>query len=271
LTDYVGKASESLQLIRKHKPLIHNVTNLVVMNTVANVLLAVGASPVMAYAAEEVEDVVSRANALVLNTGTLSPFWVEGMLKAGQQAMAFNIPVILDPVGVGISRFRTDTTGHILDTVKIQAVKANASEILSLESRSVSSIGVDSIHSVEQAAIAGKRMASALDATIAITGVTDLVISANRTVKIKSGHRLMPYVTGMGCAASALIGAFISVDPDPFTATVSALCLFAFAGEMAGTSAKGPGSFETRLLDALYQVTPERVKQHCWIEDLEGS
>jgi hydroxyethylthiazole kinase len=268
LTDYAGKASESLRLIRRRKPLIHNVTNLVVMNTVANVLLAIGASPVMAYAAEEVEDVVSHAKALVLNTGTLSPDWAKGMLKAARKAMALNIPVILDPVGVGATQFRTDTTKQILDTVHIKVIKGNASEILSLASRSISSKGVDSMHPVEQAVAGGQRLACDYAATIAITGVTDIVIDPNRAIRINNGHELMSYVTGMGCAASALIGAFISVDPDPFSATVSALCTLATAGEMAGDSAKGPGSFEKNLLDALYCLTPERVKQQSSIENM---
>ena len=147
------KAAENLREVREGKPLVHNITNYVVMNVTANALLACGASPVMAHAAEEVEEMVSLAKALVLNIGTLSPPWIAAMLKAGKQANALKIPVILDPVGSGATRLRTDTAKRLIEEISIQVIRGNASEILSLakEGSEVSTKGVDSVHTVDQA------------------------------------------------------------------------------------------------------------------------
>ena len=251
------KAAENLTLLREKKPLIHNITNYVVMNFTANALLAMGASPVMAHAPNEVEEMVSLAGALVLNIGTLTDNWVASMVKAGLRATAKGTPIILDPVGSGATSLRTNSAKHIINNSKITVIRGNASEILSLRHKDSKTMGVDSIHSVDDAADTARTLAQELKTTLAITGPVDLVTDGQRVVRISNGHPLLGYVTGTGCAATTTIGAFLAVDPDPVSATATALAFFGLAGEVAGQTASAPGSFKIQLLDALYSVTPE--------------
>ena len=261
------KAAENLQKIRETKPLIHNITNFVVMNYTANVLLAMGASPVMAHAKNEVEDMVAFAGALVLNIGTLTDEWVASMVLAGQKATALHKPIILDPVGSGATPFRTASAQHIINKTKVGVIRGNGSEILSLGGEQSAGKGVDSLHSVQDAASTASLLAKELDTVLAITGPIDLVTDGNRVVNIANGHALMPYVTGTGCSATATIGAFAAVDTDYLTAAASALAFFGLAGEMAAQTANGPGSFMIHLLDAIYTMTPEQLEKGCRINE----
>jgi len=260
-----GKAAENLRKIRASKPLIHNITNFVVMNTTANVLLAGGASPIMAHAANEVDEIVDLADALVLNIGTLTDDWVITMLKAGRRASDLGKPIVLDPVGAGATALRTNAARAILFQTWVSVVRGNASEILSLSGRDSATKGVDTVHTVSDAAEEACLLARELGATLAVTGPSDLVTDGRRTLTVEGGHPLMPYVTGTGCAATALIGAFLAVDKDPVTAAATALAYFGIAGETAGTKAAGPGTFMVHLLDALYTLTPEEVEARCRI------
>ena len=261
------KAGRNLALIREKKPLIHNITNYVVMNFTANALLAMGASPVMAHAGEEVEEMVSLAGALVLNIGTLSDGWIESMLKAGRKASELGTPIILDPVGSGATRLRTNTSREIIRQTNLSAIRGNASEILSLASDDSKTKGVDSVHSVDDAAEAAGILASELGSTLAITGPVDLVTDGSRIVKVSNGHYLMGQVTGTGCTATAVIGAFLAIEPDPVIAVVSALGFMGLAGERAGESASAPGSFQAAFVDALYTVTPEDLAAGIRLEE----
>lgn len=261
------KAAENLQQIRQSKPLIHNITNFVVMNYTANVLLAMGASPVMAHAANEVEDMVAFAGALVLNIGTLTDDWVASMVMAGVRATALNKPIILDPVGAGATSFRTAAARTIIDRTRVSVIRGNASEILSLGSQETTSKGVDSTNTVADAAVTAAYLARELHTILAITGPIDLVTDGSRVINIANGHGLMPYVTGTGCSATAVIGAFAAVDSDPLSAAVTGLAFFGLAGEMAGTAAAGPGTFMIHLLDALYTMTPEQLERGCRIDE----
>jgi hydroxyethylthiazole kinase len=256
------KAAEKLKLIREKKPLIHNITNYVVMNYTANALLACGASPVMAHAIDEVEEMVSLAGALVLNIGTLSPPWIEAMLKAGKQANALHIPVILDPVGSGATKLRTDTAKRIMEEISIQVLRGNASEVLSLGGNRTNSStkGVDSVHTVDQATETAMSLAIGLKTTLAITGAVDLITDGRQVFRVENGHALMGWVTGTGCTATAMIAAFLSVDPDPRQAAVFGLSYFGLAGEKAAEKSSGPGSFQVALLDALYLLKAEELK-----------
>ncbi len=267
MSDLAMKAADNLRALRQTKPLIHNITNFVVMNYTANALLACGASPVMAHAENEVEEMVAYAGALVLNIGTLTDFWVSSMLKAGRKATALGKPIILDPVGSGATELRTEAAKSILAWTKVSVVRGNASEILSLAGQSAATKGVDSTDSIEEAAKAAGALARELGTTLAITGPTDLVTDGHRTLIIEGGHALMPYVTGTGCSASALVGAFHAVDPDPVSAAASALAFFGLAGERAGALADGPGSFQIHLLDALFNLTPEELARECRIRE----
>jgi len=266
MTTLSEKAAANLALLREKKPLIHNITNYVVMNYTANALLAMGASPVMAHAQNEVEDMVAFAGALVLNIGTLTDDWIASMVKAGIKASAMGTPIILDPVGSGATPLRTNSAKQIIDQTKISVIRGNASEILSLRHADSKTKGVDSVHSVDEAADTAKILAEELQTTLAITGPVDLITDGQQVVRVSNGHPLMGYVTGTGCTATTAIGAFLAVDNDPVSATATALAFFGLAGEVAGQAASAPGSFMIQLLDALYTITPDELKEGCKIE-----
>jgi len=261
------QAARNLAAVREQKPLIHNITNYVVMNYTANALLAMGASPVMAHAHNEVEEMVSLAGALVLNIGTLTDEWIASMILAGKKASDLGKPVILDPVGSGATALRTDAAHRIIEQTSIRVIRGNASEILSLRHRDSMTKGVDSLHAVDEAAETAQVLARELETTLAITGPTDLITDGNRVIRVSNGHALMGYVTGTGCTATATIGAFLAVDPDPVSATATALAFFGLAGEVAAESAAAPGSFMTGMLDALYTITPEKLGSGARIEE----
>jgi len=255
------KAAENLKNLRTKRPLVHNITNFVVMNSTANALLACGASPVMAHAQEEVEEMVSLAGALVLNIGTLTPYWIDSMLKAGKRANEINIPIILDPVGSGATRLRTESAKRLIDSLSIQVVRGNASEVLSLAREGSRTKGVDAIHSVDEAADEAIVLARELNTTLAITGEVDLITDGMRVYMVHNGHELMGYVTGTGCMATALIGAFLAVDRHAVEAATTALAYFGLAGERAATGVKAPGSFHVALYDALYTIDEKALQE----------
>nr|WP_321468148.1 hydroxyethylthiazole kinase [uncultured Desulfobulbus sp.] len=268
MSQLAGKLADNLKKVRESKPLIHNITNFVVMNYTANVLLASGASPVMAHADNEVEEMVDHAAALVLNIGTLTDGWVTTMIKAGRRASELGKPIILDPVGAGATLLRTNAVKAILAQTWVSVIRGNASEILSLAGSDTAAKGVDSINSVDEATEAAAVLARELGTTLAITGPSDLVTDGRRSLRVEGGHALMPYVTGTGCSATALIGAFHAVDKDPLSAAATALAFFGIAGEIAGLQSSGPGSFMMHLLDALYTLSPAEVESRCRIEKI---
>jgi len=260
------KAADNLRTLREKKPLIHNITNYVVMNYTANALLSCGASPVMAHAAEEVEEMVSLAGALVLNIGTLTPQWIEAMLRAGKKANALKVPIVLDPVGSGATRLRTESAKRLTRELSIEVVRGNASEILSLAKKETRTKGVDSLHSVEEAEDTAIVLAKELKTTLAITGKVDLITDGKRICKVHNGHEMMGRVTGTGCTATVIIGAFLAVDPDPVEATATALAYFGLAGEKAASQTKSPGTYQIALLDALFSIDEEQLKEGARIE-----
>jgi hydroxyethylthiazole kinase len=268
MTQLAEKTADNLRKIRQLKPLVHNITNFVVMNFTANVLLASGASPVMAHADNEIEEMVDHAQSLVLNIGTLTDAWVTTMIKAGRRASELGKPIILDPVGAGATLLRTNAVKAILAQTWVSVIRGNASEILAIAGASTTAGGVDATNSVNEALEAAAILARERGTTLAITGASDLVTDGRRSFRIQGGHALMPYVTGTGCSASALIGAFHAVDKDPVSAAATALAFFAVAGETAGDRAAGPGSFMVHLVDALYNLSPEEVESRCRIEKI---
>jgi hydroxyethylthiazole kinase len=255
------KAAENLKKLREKKPLIHNITNYVVMNNTANALLACGASPVMAHAHEEVAEMVSFAGALVLNIGTLTPYWIDSMLKAGKRANELNVPIVLDPVGSGATTLRTESAKRLMNELTIRVVRGNASEVLSLAREGSRTKGVDAMHAVDEAADAAKGLARELNTTLAITGPADLITDGNRTYRVSNGHELMGYVTGTGCTATVITGAFLAVDTDAVQATTTALAYYGLAGEQAAARAKAPGGFQTALIDALFTIDETQLEQ----------
>ncbi len=266
MTNLSEQAAKNLAAVREKKPLIHNITNYVVMNYTANALLAMGASPVMAHAQNEVEDMASFAGALVINIGTLEDDWITSMMKAAKKASALNTPIILDPVGSGATALRTNAAKTIIAESQLSVIRGNASEILSLRHADSKTKGVDSIHSVDEAAQTATVLARELNTALAITGPVDLVTDGERVVRVSNGHPLMGYVTGTGCTATTTIGAFLAVDDEPVSATATALAFFGLAGEVAGQKAEAPGSFMIGMLDALYTITPEDLRAGCKIE-----
>jgi hydroxyethylthiazole kinase len=260
------KAGDNLRLLREKKPLIHNITNFVVMNYTANALLACGASPVMAHAAEEVEEMVSLAGALVLNIGTLTPYWVGSMISAGGRANERRIPIILDPVGSGATTLRTQSAKRLIEELSVAVIRGNASEVLSLAQEGSQTKGVDSIHTVEEAENAAVLLAKELRTTLAITGKVDLITDGDRIYRVMNGHELMGYVTGTGCTATAIIAAFSAVDTDAAEAAATGLAYFGLAGEMAAQKAEGPGSFQIGMLDALFTMDGDALRKGVRIQ-----
>jgi hydroxyethylthiazole kinase len=246
---------ESLWRLRETKPLVHQITNYVVMNETANATLALGALPVMAHAQEEVEEMARIAGALVLNIGTLSAHWVEAMLLAGRAANAAGVPVVLDPVGVGATRYRTDTAKRILDEVGVSVLRGNAGEVATLVGVQAEMRGVESIAAGGDPADLARDAARTLGLVASVTGAVDYVSDGERVTAIENGHPLMASITGTGCMSTALTGCFLAVD-QPFDAAVGALVAFGVAGEDAAVGAKGPGSFHVALYDALAALDP---------------
>jgi hydroxyethylthiazole kinase len=261
------QAATNLAKLRETRPLVHNITNFVVMNFTANILLAAGASPVMAHAENEVEEMVGFARALVLNIGTLTDDWVDAMVKAGKKATSLGVPIILDPVGAGATALRTNAAKRILAETKVSLVRGNASEILALAGAQSNTKGVDASDSVNQATDQAIRMARELDVPVAITGPQDLITDGSRVIRVNNGHPLMGVVTGTGCGATAVIAALCSVDPDPVTAAATALGYYGLAGEWAAIGADGPGTFVPRFLDSLYNLTPADLETHVKISE----
>jgi hydroxyethylthiazole kinase len=255
----VKKLIEDLNFIREKSPLVHNITNFVVMNNTANGLLAIGASPVMAHAVEEMEDMVSIASALVINMGTLSKHWVDGMLLAGKTAKIKRIPVIFDPVGAGATPYRSKTAEIILKECKPEVIRGNASEIMSLAKSDIVTKGVDSSAKAETALALGKKLALQTGAIVSISGQEDFITDGQNINTVKNGSLMMPKVTGLGCTASAITGAFAAVNKDLLAAASHAMAVMGITGELAAQKSEGPGSLQVHFLDILYNLTGETI------------
>jgi hydroxyethylthiazole kinase len=238
-----------LARIRTDRPLVHNVTNFVVMNFTANVLLAVGASPVMAHAPEEVSDFVAMSRAVVINMGTVDSGYFGSMELATRKAKKKNVPWVLDPVGIGATRFR-EGIGRYLARQRPSVIRGNASEIIALAGGLGRSKGVDSLDGSEAAVEAGKRLSLKRKTVVAVTGSTDFIIDGDNVTAVHGGHPMSQQVTGTGCAVTAVVGAFLAVAP-PREAAIAALELMKHAAEIAGKTATGPGSFSVAFIDAL--------------------
>ena len=250
-------AGDTLRVLRERKPLVHQITNYVVMNETANATLALGALPVMAHAREEVEEMVGLAGALVLNIGTLSPHWVEAMLMAGKAANSAGTPVVLDPVGAGATSYRTDTAKRLLSEVDVTVLRANQGEIATLVGVAAEVRGVESMSAADDAAELAQAAARNLGLVASVTGAVDHVSDGDRVLAVANGHELMGAVTGTGCISSALTGCFLAAKPsEQLEAAAEALAAFGVAGEEAARDAKGPGSFHVNLYDALAALDP---------------
>lgn len=253
--------STDLKAVREQSPLVHNITNFVVMNNTANALLAVGASPVMAHAPEEVADMVRIASALVINMGTLSRHWVDAMLLAGKAAREKGIPVVFDPVGVGATPYRNEVADQILEQCRPDIIRGNGSEIMALANTKTRTKGVDSTATSHSALDSAKELASRNEAVVVISGPEDFITDGIRVLTIKNGSLLMPKVTGMGCTATAVIGAFAAVNSDALKAAAHAMAVMGIAGELATEKSSGPGSLQLQFIDMLYQLSEADITQ----------
>jgi hydroxyethylthiazole kinase len=250
----------TLRMLRERKPLVHQITNYVVMNETANVTLALGALPVMAHAREEVEEMVALAGALVLNIGTLSPHWVDAMLAAGKAANARGVPVVLDPVGAGATSYRTDTARRILDEVEVAVLRGNQGEVATLVGVEAEVRGVESVEAGGNPSDLALAAARNLGLVASVTGRVDHASDGESVLSIANGDELLTTVTGTGCMSSAITGCFLAVKPEaPLEAAAEALAAFGVAAENAARDARGPGSFHVGLYDALAALQPETL------------
>jgi hydroxyethylthiazole kinase len=245
--DFSAEAAGSLARVASRVPLIHHITNIVVTNDVANITLAFGASPVMAYAPEEVAEMAALAGALALNIGTLSKGEIEAMLLAGRAAAARGVPIVLDPVGAGATAFRTESALRLLAELPITVLRGNRGEIGALVG-SGQMRGVDAVGNEDPRAVAAAA-ATHFGVTTAVTGAVDIVVGGGRAFAVHNGHPLLGRITGSGCMATAAIGIFLAAGGDPATQAALALGTYGLAAERAAAGDPGPATFRTRLID----------------------
>jgi hydroxyethylthiazole kinase len=266
--NYGNAAAELLSRVRANGPLIHHITNFVVMNDTANLTLALGALPVMAHAKEEVAEMVGAAGALVLNPGTLSPDWVEAMLIAGRRANELGIPVVYDPVGVGATAYRNESASRILKGLRVAVMRGNSGDIGSLAGAGGLVKGVESVEGVRDPAGVAAALARRESCVVAITGKRDVLSDGERSLGVDNGHEMMKIVTGTGCMSTAMVAAFCAVEGDRLVAAAAALACYGIAGQEAARRSKGPGSFRAELLDAVYRLTEAKVRSKSRIVEL---
>lgn len=258
--------------VRKKCPLIHNITNYVTVNDCANILLACGASPIMADDKEEAADITSVCAGLNINIGTLNSRTIESMLIAGKKANELNHPAVLDPVGAGASKLRTDTAYRLLEEVDFAVIRGNISEIKTLAMGSGTTKGVDADvadkvmeENLEEAVTFAKTFAKKTGAVVAITGAIDIVADGERAYCIRNGHSMMSSITGTGCQLSAMTAAFVTANPDKkLEAAAAAVCAMGLAGEIAHQrlgALDGNSSYRNYIIDAVYNMSPEQLEK----------
>jgi hydroxyethylthiazole kinase len=263
------RAAAILTRVREQKPLVHHITNMVVMNDTANATIQLGGLPVMAHAVREMAEMSSAAGALILNIGTLTPDQIDAMLLAGKQANQQGTPIILDPVGAGATTLRTEAAHTLLRNLSIQIIRGNAGEIGAVSGMGGTMRGVESIGSDASADEMARHTARTHNAIVAITGKRDIVSDGTRTLGVDNGHRWLTTLTGTGCMATTAIATFAAVARDDYlAAAASALAAYGLAAELAADHARGPGTFRAAFLDALYHLTPEQVAEGARIAEI---
>ncbi|MFC7345330.1 hydroxyethylthiazole kinase [Chryseobacterium zhengzhouense] len=246
-----------IQSVKNQSPLVHNITNFVVMNNTANAILAVGASPIMAHAKSEIKEMVTISNAIVINIGTLDEYWSEAMIIAAEEAYLTKKTWILDPVGAGATSFRDEILAKLLQ-FKPTVIRGNASEIIALaKANKTVTKGVDSTAESNEAINAAKYLVENYQSVVCISGATDIIIDEKETYFVENGHPLMTKVTGLGCSASAIVGAFAGISDNKTESTVAAMSLLGIAGELSEKISNGPGSLQMNILDKLYNISEQ--------------
>jgi len=258
--DYIAR-------IRENKPFIFNITNEVATNFAANGTIAIGASPAMSHTPREARAYGQIADAVVLNLGTLTEERAEAMLRAGKAANEKGVPVILDPIAVGGTDFRTGVIYEILEKVKLTAIRANSGEIAVLGGALNEAKGPDSVTEENDPKIA-QAVAKKYETVVISTSKTDVITDGERMVLCKNGHEMLQNITASGCLLSSLVGPFLSVADDMFEAGLYATVSYCIAAELAMNKAAGPGTFIPALLDELYFLTDEKVEKYKRIQEL---
>ena len=259
-----------LDSVRKNVPLVHNITNYVTVNDVANVLLACGGSPIMSDEPEDVEDITTICGGLNINIGTLNKSSIEGMYRAGKRANELGHVVLLDPVGAGASALRTNTAVGLMDEIRFTAIRGNISEIktLALGSGTTKGVDADVADAVTEGALDNavkfaKDLASKTRSVIAITGAIDLVADADRCYVIRNGRPEMGKITGTGCQLSGMMTAFLVANPDaPLDAAAAAVCAMGLAGEIGWSRMQegdGNSTYRNRIIDAIFNMDGETL------------
>ncbi|MFA9379465.1 MAG: hydroxyethylthiazole kinase [Acetanaerobacterium sp.] len=270
----ITQIESALQDMRQKKPLIHHITNYVTVNDCANIVLAIGASPIMADDIEEAEAITSISSALVLNIGTLNRRTVESMLAAGKKANELGIPVILDPVGAGASGLRNRTVERLIKEIKFSVLRGNMSEIrfvagLSAATKGVDASDADLASDAETGRAVAETVAKKLGCVTAITGATDIVSDGSRTVYIENGTKLLSTVTGTGCMCTSLVGSFCGGTSDYLIPAIGGVLSMGIAGEIAaeGTRDMGSGSFHIAVIDALSKLSAQTLAGRAKIHE----
>ncbi|MDY4953696.1 MAG: hydroxyethylthiazole kinase [Candidatus Onthomonas sp.] len=264
--------SKLLENVQKTSPLIHNITNYVTVNDCANILLACGGSPIMSDDLEEVEEITSICGGLNINIGTLNRNTIPSMFAAGKNANELGHPVVLDPVGAGASKLRTDTACRLLEEVRFSVIRGNSSELKALALGSSSTRGVDADatdavtdETLDRAVAFAKEFSARTGSVIAITGAIDIVADQNRAFCIRNGHPMMSRITGTGCQLSAMTAAYITANPEtPLEAAAAAVCAMGLCGELAYqrmTELDGNSSYRNYIIDAIYRLTPAALEE----------
>lgn len=252
---------EQLGKVRTAKPVVHHLTNWVTINDCAQVVKSFGASPVMAHAAEEVADMVNIASALVLNIGTLTVELVDAMKRAARRANECGIPVVLDVCGAGATPLRDTKCYELLDSVHIDILKGNASEIARIAGEDVRTKGVDATETGKDLRKVAEELARKRNCTVVITGPADYVTDGRTTLVVTNGTPLMAAVVGTGCMAASVIGAFAAVERDRVIAAAAGLACYEIAAERAAKKAAGPGTFKPLLFDEIHALDEKTVER----------
>lgn len=251
-----------LNLIRNQSPLIHNITNYVVMNNTANALLAIGASPVMAHSVDEVAEMANISSSLVINIGTLDALWVEAMLTAGKTALNKSTPIVFDPVGAGATSYRSKVCKQLIEECKPSIIRGNASEIIALSDTQAQTKGVDSTNASDSALDSAKALACSTKAIVVISGETDYITDGTTVETVKNGNPMMEKVTGMGCTATAVVAAFAAVNKNLLEAATHGMSVMGICGEVAAAHSQGNGSLQVNFLDTLFNINEEMVRKN---------
>lgn len=262
--DIIKECIKALEQVKEKKPLVHNITNYVTVNDCANIIAAIGGSPIMADEINEVEDMVSIASCLVINMGTLNETTVASMIKAGKKANELGVPVVFDPVGVGAGPYRNKIAEMLLNKIRFAVIRGNMSEIKSLSGLAVKTKGVDSVADEAGGVEAAMSFAAKMKCIAAVTGKTDIITDGKRVCLIENGHPILTGVSGTGCMTSALVGTFCGAVQDYFLAATAGVMVMGLSGELAQSTligTEGIGTFRIRLFDYMYSLDGETIRK----------